>query len=420
MSGLEVAITTVGTTGDVVPYVALTRALIARGHRVRAGSHPMHGPRFEAAGARFLATSAPLDLAPFNALMDGIARAPEPLEQFDLLALRLFLEDAEAQIARARELMDGAEVAICHRFDYCGQEGAIGRGVPWISGALIPDHWRSDEAPPVPLRSLGRWWARKTWNHLESMAAPINARLSRRLQLAGAPPRPLGLAGADSPLLNLVSASRHLVAMRGDWPRTVQVTGPWLLDEADEAPDPRLAEFLAEHPHPVVVTFGSMGGTRAEETGAIVSEALARVRHPTVVQAGYQGLGGAQTSQVCSVGYVPHGALFPQAACVVHHAGAGTSHAACRFGAPQVAVPHLFDQYYFGAMLARAGVAPSPIARGRLDARGLAERISAVLGDRRYAERARSLAARMAGEDGVGTAVAAIERVAREHPVRRG
>src|SRR5262249_36392844 len=56
--------------------------------------------------------------------------------------------------------------------------------------------------------------------------------------------------------------------------------------------------------------------------------------------------------------------LFPRVAAVVHHGGAGTTTAAARAGAPQVIVPHKYDQHYFAERIDHlgVGVAHPPIA----------------------------------------------------------
>ena len=55
----------------------------------------------------------------------------------------------------------------------------------------------------------------------------------------------------------------------------------------------------------------------------------------------------------------PHAWLFPRCACVIHHAGSGTSIAAAVAGVPSVPVPHLdwLDQPVSGA-----GLEPEPLA----------------------------------------------------------
>src|SRR5262249_25312742 len=49
-------------------------------------------------------------------------------------------------------------------------------------------------------------------------------------------------------------------------------------------------------------------------------------------------------------------ALFPRVAAVVHHGGAGTTTAAALAGAPQVVIPHHYDQHYWARQVQRLGI----------------------------------------------------------------
>jgi sterol 3beta-glucosyltransferase len=75
-----------------------------------------------------------------------------------------------------------------------------------------------------------------------------------------------------------------------------------------------------------------------------------------------------------------------------------------------VVVAHIAEQTFWGRELARIGVAPAPLTRGRLSASSLAGRISAVLKSREMHHRASAVGERMGREHGVGTAVSLINR----------
>jgi UDP:flavonoid glycosyltransferase YjiC (YdhE family) len=111
------------------------------------------------------------------------------------------------------------------------------------------------------------------------------------------------------------------------------------------------------------------------------------------------------------VGRVDHRALFPTAGLVVHHGGAGTTHAACVAGVPSLVVPHVGDQRYWADRLHRLGVAPKPQPVKELDATRLAEAALAAVADPRLRERARALSAILGREDGLGTSIAALEAI---------
>ena len=99
----------------------------------------------------------------------------------------------------------------------------------------------------------------------------------------------------------------------------------------------------------------------------------------------------------------PHDWLFPRTALVVHHGGAGTTHAAARAGVPSVVVPFAGDQFFWAQRLAAQGIAVSCPA-ARLDGARLTQAVEAA---RRAAmrEQAAQVGRAMRDEDGVRTAV---------------
>src|SRR6185503_12283234 len=114
-----------------------------------------------------------------------------------------------------------------------------------------------------------------------------------------------------------------------------------------------------------------------------------------VLLAGWAGLGGpALPPGVLCLEAAPHAWLFPRMAAVVHHGGAGTTAAAFRAGVPQVVVPHLADQPFWGERVARLGVGPWPIARPQVTAENLSAAIQAASSDEAMLWRALQLSER--------------------------
>jgi sterol 3beta-glucosyltransferase len=403
-----VVLSAVGTTGDVVPYLALAKGLNAAGHQAKVVTHEFHRKLVESKGLELHPDGLASDVEVLNQVIDEAAKVKEPLVQFDTFVQRFLLLSAERRYETHLAINRGADLVVAHGFDYLGQEAAIKNGVPWASVTLVPHLIPTMEAPVYPFPRLGAWWTKKTWITLYEMSQVYNRRITAMLgKKFGAPWRSLGVAGAISERLHLIAASEHLTHRRSDWPSFMQMTGAWLDAPEPHEPEPALASFLAKHERPIVVTFGSMGGTSGAETSALVSEALALVDRPAIVQGGYAQL-SAKSDRILSIGFVPHDWLFTRAGCVVHHAGAGTSTAASRAGVPSVAVPHLFDQYYWAGMLHERGLAPKAVFRGELTAKKLASQIESALKPKRK-KIAEAVAAKIATEDGVKATIALIE-----------
>ena len=409
---MKIVLTTVGTTGDIQPYLALVRGLLARGHDVRAASHPMHRARFEATGAEFRGAGPPLSTEALARVLEDLGKLRDPYQQFAIFAERVFLNDVERQFEEHCALSKDADVVVAHRFDWIGQEAAIKNGVPWASVTILPEIIRTHEAPRFRIGNLGRWWTKFIWDSAETKVKPLNQKVQAVLQKLGCPARPLSIVGAMSPRLNLVAASPSFVTVHEDWPATVKVTGVWFHDEPSYEPPGPLSSFLRAHDRPVVITFGSMSAFRTDRTRALVLKAIERVGCSAVVQIG--GAGDQEESGAAGVffaGYVPHEFLFARASAVVHHAGAGTTMAAVRAGVASITVPHFFDQYYWAGMAHSRGVATKPLLRSRLKARPLAQRIREALAKVSMQEKARVLSEKVRAERGVDRAIELIESI---------
>ncbi|MYZ12335.1 nucleotide disphospho-sugar-binding domain-containing protein, partial [Streptomyces sp. SID337] len=142
-------------------------------------------------------------------------------------------------------------------------------------------------------------------------------------------------------------------------------------------------------PPPVFIGFGSMAGGEGdgERLSEIAVSALRTAGLRGVLQSGRAGL-AASGDDVLTIGEVPHALLFPRVAAVVHHAGAGTSAAALRAGAPAVPVPVAADQPFWAARLASLGAATAPVPFEDLTAPALADAIGRAVREGTHARTA--------------------------------
>jgi len=162
-------------------------------------------------------------------------------------------------------------------------------------------------------------------------------------------------------------------------------------------PLPRKLEgFLESGPPPVYLGFGSMTDPDPARTTQRLLDAITRLGCRALISKGWAGIGdGALPEGVMAIGAVSHASLFPRLAAVVHHGGAGTTHAAARAGVPQVIVAHVLDQFYFARRIHDLGVGPPAIPRARLTPERLAETLRATLDNDIVHERARALRAEL-------------------------
>jgi UDP:flavonoid glycosyltransferase YjiC (YdhE family) len=203
-----------------------------------------------------------------------------------------------------------------------------------------------------------------------------------------------------------VACSPSIIQVAPDWPPSTRVTGAWVDPSPPTPLSDELSAFLGEGAQPIVVAFGSMAGASDAVLDAAMATMLDGGRR-VIVQGG--SAASVRSPNLARIGAVDHRALFPRAAAVIHHGGAGTTHAACTAGVPSVVVPHVGDQPYWADRLHRLGVAPRPQPVSKLRAAELAESALSAAADPQMRGRAQQLAARLAAEDGLGAAVASLE-----------
>jgi UDP:flavonoid glycosyltransferase YjiC (YdhE family) len=146
----------------------------------------------------------------------------------------------------------------------------------------------------------------------------------------------------------------------------------------------------------------------APDPAALASAVVSGIHdagHRVVLQGGRAMLDG---DDVLSIAAIDHRALFPGSAAVIHHGGAGTTHAAVAAGVPSVVIPHVGDQPYWAMRLHRLGVAPSPLPLKSVTANAVQERVTQATGEPIRAAAAR-LGRDVAAEDGLQAAVGLIE-----------
>ena len=434
---MKVLMLTLGTRGDVQPFVALALELGKAGHEAVLAAPGMFEAFVTGHGVAF----AHLDDGPMR-LMDtsGVREAMESGVWARVALARqlpkLFgglLEDAWAVASEGAGA--GAGVVVHNGQVLAGQHVAEKLGVPAVLASPIPMYVPTREFPwpgqSLPTR-LPAAMNRVTFLGMKAASLAfgrtVDAWRQRTLEL----PRRRGRHdpllrpdGGPAPVLHAFSP--RVVPPPSDWPQTVATTGYWFLpsdaDARTEAsagtlPD-ALADFLDAGEPPVFVGFGSMAGRDPKGTAALIAKAVRRARVRAVLATGWGGLeAGGLPDEIWVVDEVPYGRLFQRVAAVVHHGGAGTTGTAVASGRPQVVCPFVADQPFWARRMHDLGVAPAPIPQRELTAEGLSWALRRAIDGPDLQARAEDLGRLVRAERGAAEAVDALERIRAHAPVR--
>ena len=400
-----------GTTGDVYPVLALSERLLERGHQVRVCALALYRDKILEIGAEFYEIGVDFDLAEFHAAMDAVIPKRDPLAMMRLIVEEGIVRRGEKWYQDCLTAMKGADLVICHSVDIPAQEAAIKNEIPWLTVTYCPAIIKSLDFAPYPFPNWGRAFNAIVWKLAQlRLTSSIDPLFNQFIVSVGGKPRnAVLLDGMYSPHLNLIAASPTLCPP-ADFPPNHKFTGVWHLASPRYDPSSELVTFLEEGPPPVIITFGSMGGSNGRETTEILIDAVRRTNQRAIIQSGWGKLGTQdELPNIFCTEYVPHQWLFPQGCCVVHHGGAGTTASVCRAKVPSVVVAHNADQPYWGKRLSDLGVAPKHLHRRNLTAERLAKRIQKVLDTPAMKERAQVLGKQMETENGLTTAIDLVE-----------
>ena len=396
---MRMLLATLGSRGDVEPFLWLARAARAAGHEVRVA----------------LPVSTDVDTAGVDAVGLGISFADlaDALSPSPFAAARAFRERIRPAMARA--LAEAARLAIDWQPDVIVAHPkvltapvAAGRlGIPWLVAELTPTLTPTKEFPAAGLggRSLGPWLNRLSYTAVGLAGAMFagEVRQARRLHgVTGRLPAPAGTLAAFSPTL---------VPRPADWPAATTLTGQWHGRSSEGEVSGRLARFIADPAPFLCAGFGSMtGGDASARAEAILAGARGRGLRLLCVT-GWGGLDAAgldDADDVLMAASAPLDAVLPRAVAALHHGGAGTVHAATRAGTPSIVAPFLGDQPFWAAQLRRTGLAGPPVDPHRLNPRRVAD---AIVGAMEHTDRVRAASLRMQSEDGTRAALAVLAAI---------
>jgi sterol 3beta-glucosyltransferase len=415
---VQVAIVTIGSHGDVQPYVALGVGLQSAGHKVRLITHGIYEAFARGRGLDFFALEGdPRGILTGEAGRDMLEAGSNPVA-FMLRFARAGGRMVEDLFTGCRKGCEGAEAIIFSVTGLlaAGYHVAEAMGVPFYGAFLQPVHptraYPDSIFPEWPCR-----FGRGTYNIMAHRFAvqlawqlfrgSINRNRADVLHL-----RPLPFRGPFKQLyreqhLELFGFSPSVLPKPADWGQTLHVTGYWYLDtEPEWQPPAALVDFLQSGPPPLYIGFGSMPNRDPERTTRLLVQALARTGQRAVLHTGWGGLSsGDLPDYVFPVEAIPHDWLFPRMSAVVHHGGLGTTAEGLRAGVPSVIIPFFADQPFWAQRVFQLGVSPRYIPRKHLSVQNLADAICTATSDPAMRRRAGALGERIRAENGVGHAV---------------
>lgn len=411
-------VATIGSAGDLFPFLSMALALRARGHRVSFLAPEQHAPYVLPTGLPFIGL--PADEAvlhdpdlwhatrgfgvvwkatrPAMARIEPFVRALPPDESCVLLVHPLALP--EADLCRAGR--PGLKIAAAW---------LAPQNLPTVHDPLLVGPWRVPRWVPLGARRAMWRWAMRTFIDPVALAEVNAARTTHGL----APAATLGDVIFAVPDLSITLFPEWFAPTQPDWPQPLYRADFPLYDpNPDAALAPELERFLADGTTPLAFTHGT-GNTQAVAYFQAALEATAALGRRAIFLTPHRAqLPATLPPFILQQDYVPLRRLLPHLALLAHHGGIGTTAEALRAGVPQLVVPLAHDQFD-NAMRVRALGAGASLPAARVEAARLARGLARLLAN---PERARAAGARFGTPDASAAIAARLETLAGAPPSR--
>ena len=371
---MRICFMTLGTRGDVQPYLALARVLIRRGHSAIISTGESFQQLIEANGVEFGRVE--LDLMAMLKTPDGSAVFRGGIRHFRH-AMKYTKEVFNPAFRKSLDDFwrhaQGADVIVYHPKVTAAVDMARALGVAAVHMPPIPTIYPVSEFPNPAITSAG---------DLGALLNRLSYKLTARADIASMreindfrqttlelPKRKAGIyayknGDADIPIVYPVSST--LFPGVTSWNGRVFLPGFFYLDEKARTLPQEAERFLAEGKAPVIVTFSSMPLQRPDVFGEKLLGALRQSGDRAVILTGMSGLVFEQSDGILVLENAPHSLLLPRAKGVVHHGGVGTTAEALRSGVPQLIIPFSVDQPFWASRLSRLGYALPPLRENTL------------------------------------------------------
>lgn len=414
----RIVITTYGTLGDLLPYIAIAIELKQRGHEVVIATSELYRSKVEVEGIEFYALRPNFEPGQNK---EVFKRATDSRDGLKYLICELILPHIKDTYNDLMQAVNGADLLVTQHLSFAGPVVAEKAGIRWISSVLAPilissahdSLVLSDPDNQIQSQLLNPLINSAILNFsklfLGSWSEPIR-KLRTDLGLRQVE-EPL-FEGKHSPELVLALFSQIFAQPQPDWPKQTCVTGFPFYDRQDKAElSSELSRFLEAGSPPIVFTLGSAAVSNAGNFYVESAIAARQLGHRAVLLIGEDERNLPQSllsDNIVAFDYAPHSKLFPRSTAIVHQGGIGTTAQALKASRPMLIMPYSHDQPNNAARAERLGVART-IKRSEYTAEQAAAELNQLLSEPSYVRRSIEVGRQIQLENGVQVACDAIE-----------
>ena len=379
---MKVLLSSIGTRGDMEPFLAVGQMLMARGHEVVCTMPEQFGPLVEETGLRFRSLGPEfMDMLDSDDGRKAMGGGGESILGKFLPMLRLARRGPivnRKMIERQRVIFEEEkpERVVCNGkstypfiWEIEGRHLDIQRPKPTVLLPIPYMHYVKGHAHLVFNRNLGSFLNILTFR-LTNFGLVKSVMISiKSLHLKNKIKR----SEVKESILNgdsIYTISPTLFPRPNYWPENLQVLGHYERSiQSEWSPTKALEDFLSTSEKIVFITFGSMTNPAPEAITKLLMDVCVKKGIKAIFNIAAGGLVEPKKydrSQFHFIDRVPYAWIFPKIYAVVHHGGSGTTHTALKYGCASMIIPHIIDQFAWNDIVARQGVGPKGPSMGKI------------------------------------------------------
>ncbi len=394
----KIAMFTMGTRGDVQPYIFLSKELIKNGYDVTLGCHPCWQNLIEEAGIYFEPIGPDIDIEKEAAIIRG--KISNPVLSM-LKTMNFVFRIIQNSTHEIFEVCKGKDLIIVSHSQMGATEAEV-LGIPTVNVTLqkemIGEKLKSQTFKDKLIGGMIAKQVAKPYNKIRKVYGLKAVKSADEIM---------------SEKLNLIPISKYVLERNPYWEEKNVLTGYWYDEEPEYVPDERLKNFLADGDKPVILALGAMSfedESEKEKLDMFVN-AFKRTGCRAVIQGFQKTMQNYELPEtMIACGSVPHSWLFKQGKFVIHHCGFGTSAATMIYGIPSIPIPHVLDQMGFAMQLSDINVSTKPLKSKDLSEQsiiGAIEEMKYTYDEKK--KNAEMISQKIQSENGVANAVRLIE-----------
>lgn len=423
--GRKIILSTVGTLGDLYPFIAMAKALQAQGFRPVLAVSEEHRVKALAAGVAAVAIFPGFpEISARMGLGEREAAGVLIGNQRTLFEKAVF-PDLASSASKLDVLAADADMIVASSFVLAAPIVCEKRKLPLVSVVLQPMALVSALDPPrtqdfwmmatAPVGRVAASWNRCMYAVYREALHGLYGRSIDKVR-AEHGLQPFGarhmFEASRYAALTLGCYSPHFAPLPLDAPANAKLVGFPIFDGvvgSGNDLDPALAAFLAAGPPPLVFTLGTFATHAAGDFYNQAAQVSRRLGMRAVLLTGREPAARSDHA-IFECAYAPHSRVFPRAAAIVHHGGIGTTGQALRAGKPQLVIPHMGDQNDHASRIVKLGVGMT-VTPSRFRVEHVINILSDLLHNEDVQKNAACIGARIEKEHGALAAASLIENM---------